>query len=124
MKASQSLSRLNDQLNRHMKMILRCTAPFPTGPLLLATPPESRYPYVYPRDASCAIQVFRRLAISPYGYDCAGTAFELMESMVSFLKDVISDEGHWVSATGKLEKNAWSATPKPRKGDTSSLRYP
>ncbi len=87
---------LNDQITHHMEIILKCTAPSQKyGRLLLASPPESRYPYVYPRDASCAIQLFRRLAGSRYQYDTAGQAFELIESMAHFMKDVQAESGNW-----------------------------
>jgi len=92
----QDLDKLNTDLNHHMEVILRCTAPSEKyGRLLLATPPESRYPYVYPRDSACAVQLFRRLAGSRLGYDAGKPAFELMRSMALFLKDVFSAEGAW-----------------------------
>ena len=92
----RTLTQLNDQLNEHMQIILKCTSPSDKyGRLLLASPPESRYPYVYPRDCNCAVQLFRRLAGSPKGYDVADQAFELMRSMAFFLKDNISERGSW-----------------------------
>jgi GH15 family glucan-1,4-alpha-glucosidase len=88
--------RLNDKLSEHMRIILKCTVPSKKyGRLLLASPPETRYPYVYPRDTSCAVQVFRRLVGSPAGYDAAGDAFELMRSMAYFIKDVQDEDGGW-----------------------------
>ena len=90
------MSKLNRQVKHHMEIILRCTAPSSKyGRLLLASRPTSRYPYVYPRDTSCAVQLFRRLAGSSSGYDVADQAFELMKSMAHFMKDVISPEGNW-----------------------------
>lgn len=93
---AKDLTRLNDQLKRHMEIILRCTVPAPKyGRLLLASPPESRYPYVYPRDTSSAVQLFRRVVGSPQGYDIAPRAFELIQSMARFMKDVQSEDGGW-----------------------------
>ena len=90
------MNELNHQVKHHMEIILRCTAPSSKyGRLLLASRPTSRYPYVYPRDTSCAVQLFRRLAGSSSGYDVADQAFELMKSMAHFMKDVISPEGNW-----------------------------
>ncbi len=87
---------LNDKLSEHMKIILKCTVPSEKyGRLLLASPPETRYPYVYPRDTSCAVQLFRRLVGSPAGYDAADDAFELMRSMAHFMKDVQEEDGSW-----------------------------
>jgi hypothetical protein len=95
-KKSKALSKLNDQLNEHMDIILKCTIEDKKyGRLLLASPPTSRYPYVYPRDTNCAVQLFRRLAGSTYDYDVKEKAFEIMKSMAYFMKDAISDDGHW-----------------------------
>ena len=81
---------------RFVKIILKCTVPSEKyGRLLLASPPETRYPYVYPRDTSCAVQLFRRLVGSPAGYDAADDAFELMSSMAHFMKDVQEEDGSW-----------------------------
>ncbi len=92
----KELTRLNDQINEHMGYILKCTTPSEKhGRLILASPPESRYPYVYPRDSNCACQLFRRLAGSRNQYDAGPQAFELMKSMAHFMKDVISPEGDW-----------------------------
>lgn len=92
----KDLSKLNDQLSRHMSTIFQCTVPSEKyGRLLLASPPTSRYPYIYPRDTSCAVQLFRRLAGSHNGYDVADQAFALMKSMAHFTKDVQSPSGRW-----------------------------
>ena len=94
--ASKELTGLNEQLSRHLEVILRCTAPSKKyGRLLLASPPESRYPYVYPRDSNFAVQLFRRIAGSEHGYDAAPQAFDLMKSMAHFLRDVLSQDGVW-----------------------------
>jgi hypothetical protein len=87
---------LNRKLTEHMQNILRCSVPSPKyGRLLLASPPEARYPYIYPRDVNCASQLFRRLAGSPNNYDVADDAYGLLQSMARFLKDVQSEEGNW-----------------------------
>lgn len=96
MSRTAALNKLNDQINQHMDFILRCTHDSEKyGPLLLASPPESRYPYVYPRDSNCATQLFRRLAGSRNNYDAGPKAYEIMEAMAHFMKDVISPEGDW-----------------------------
>lgn len=87
---------LNDQLNGHFQIISRCMAPSDRyGRLLLASPPQTRYPYVYPRDTSSASQLFRRLAGSKYGYDVAPQAFELLKTMAHFMKDIQGKDGGW-----------------------------
>jgi len=95
-KKPDEITTLNDKLNEHMKIIMGCTIENKKyGRLLLASPPKSRYPYVYPRDTSCAVQLFRRIAGSSHDYDSKEQAFEIMKSMAYFMKDAISDEGHW-----------------------------
>jgi len=95
-KKSKAMTKLNDQLNEHMKIIMDCTIEHKKyGRLLLASPPTSRYPYVYPRDTNCAVQLFRRIAGSSHDYDCREQAFEIMKSMAYFMKDAISEDGHW-----------------------------
>jgi len=92
----KELNKLNDQLTHHMGIIEKCTIPSDKyGKLLLASPPDSRYPYVYPRDTSCAVQLFRRLSGSGYEYDVAAEAFDIMKSMAHFMKDALSDNGCW-----------------------------
>lgn len=87
---------LNDKLTEHIEIILRCTVDTKKyGRLLLASPPQSRYPYVYPRDTSCAVQLLRRVAGSAHRYDHAGTAFDIIHSMAHFMKDVSSDNPGW-----------------------------
>lgn len=87
---------LNQQLNHHMNHILACTVPSDrNGRLLLATPPNARYPYIYPRDMACASQLFRRISCSRKGYEVADTAFDLLRSSASFLKAVQSETGAW-----------------------------
>jgi GH15 family glucan-1,4-alpha-glucosidase len=94
--SGKELTRLNDDISRHMDIIMRCTSVSEKyGRLLLASPPESRYPYVYTRDSSCAVQLLRRLAGSAHGYDAAETAYGIMKSMARFMKDTISPEGSW-----------------------------
>jgi GH15 family glucan-1,4-alpha-glucosidase len=95
-KRTKELTKLNDQLSEHMDIILKCTTENKKyGKLLLASPPSSRYPYVYPRDTNCAVQLMRRLAGSTNDYDCREQAFEIMKSMAYFMKDCISEEGSW-----------------------------
>ncbi|RMG49915.1 MAG: hypothetical protein D6723_13110 [Acidobacteria bacterium] len=92
----KTLDQLNDRLSHHMNLILRCTVPSQRyGRLLLASPPTSRYPYIYPRDTSAAVQLFRRLAGSRRGYDVGQTAFELMRAMAHFIRDVQAGDGSW-----------------------------
>ncbi|RMG61869.1 MAG: hypothetical protein D6715_12845 [Calditrichaeota bacterium] len=97
MKLSQNeLNLLNDQISEHMNHILKCTVPDERyGRLLLASPPDRRYPYIYPRDVSSACQLFRRVAGSRHQYDAGPTAFQLLEAMARFMKDVQRSDGFW-----------------------------
>jgi GH15 family glucan-1,4-alpha-glucosidase len=89
-------STLNEQISEHFRIISKCTVSSEKyGKLLLASPPDTRYPYIYPRDVDCATQLFRRVAGSKKGYDAGSRAFELMKSMAHFIKDVQSPEGSW-----------------------------
>ena len=93
---TKSLDTLNDELNKHLGVILKCTHRSEKyGRLLLASPPETRYPYIYPRDTSSAVQLFRRLVKSEKGYDTSTRAFEITKSTAYFMKDVQSKEGCW-----------------------------
>ncbi len=90
------VGKLNDELTRHMDVVLRCTAESKKyRRLLLATPPENRYPYFYPRDTSCAVQTLSRIAISDAGYSSASLAFDLIRDAAHFLKDVQAEDGSW-----------------------------
>jgi len=94
--SEQKLTELNEKINENMEIILKCTTESKKhGKLLLASPPTSRYPYVYPRDTNCAVQLFRRLAGSRHKYDASETAFEIIESMAHFMKDALSEYGCW-----------------------------
>ncbi|MFI5323462.1 MAG: hypothetical protein ACHQ6U_08010 [Thermodesulfobacteriota bacterium] len=73
--SSKELTELNDRISQHMDIIMRCTVVNKKyGRLLLASPPKSQYPYIYTRDSSCAVHLFRRIAGSDYGYDAAEAA--------------------------------------------------
>jgi len=92
----QSLDKLNYHINDHINIILKCTIETSGfGRLLLASPPDKRYPYIYPRDVSSAVQLFRRIAGSRHNYDAGPRVFELIQSMARFMKKVQSPQGDW-----------------------------
>lgn len=87
---------LDRELARHLEILRRCTLPSERyGQILLATPPATRYPYVYPRDCSCACQLLGRLAGSSAEYECGDDAFELLRSAALFIRDVQDEDGCW-----------------------------
>ncbi len=85
---------LNDEIKRHFSIIKKCSVEVENyGPILLASPPDKRYPYFYPRDVACASQLLRRLSISDY--DSADDAFYILKACANFLKDVQGEDGYW-----------------------------
>ncbi|MFO7767872.1 MAG: glucoamylase [bacterium] len=87
---------LDEQLSLHLDFIEQCGAEDAGGrQVLLATPPENRYPYVYPRDCSCAAQLFRRLAGSKAAYTAGPRAYLLLEDMAAFIREVQGPDGSW-----------------------------
>jgi len=92
------LEALDEAVHRHMAILRRCTVSVPAhGRILLATPPDTRYPYVYPRDASCAVRLLARLAApeTAIRLGFADEAFDLVRSMARFLRDAASRDGFW-----------------------------
>lgn len=88
--------KLNEELTRQVSIIEKCTIQTEKyGRLILASPPKTRYPYLYPRDTSSAVQLFRRLATSGRKYDVADQVFDLIASTAHFIKDVMSPKGEW-----------------------------
>ena len=53
--------KLCEKLTEHLEVIKKCSIQTEQGTVLLATVMESRYPYVYPRDSSCASTLFRQM---------------------------------------------------------------
>ncbi len=87
---------LDEQLSLHMDFIEQCATDDSEGRrVLLATPTENRYPYVYPRDCSCAAQLFRRLVGSKAGYSAGPRAYALLEDMAGFIRRVQAEDGSW-----------------------------
>ncbi|MDY6970673.1 MAG: cyclic nucleotide-binding domain-containing protein, partial [Spirochaetota bacterium] len=48
---TRKLLDLNKEINKHLDIITQCSIDTDNGSALLATLPDSRYPYVYPRDS-------------------------------------------------------------------------
>ncbi len=91
---ASSNARLATKVGRHFEAILRCSgASRKYARVLLATPIEGRYPFVYPRDAHAAVEVLSRSAVSPAGYTCANAAFDIVRSAAHFMKDVQGEDG-------------------------------
>lgn len=85
---------LNEKLNLQMSIIERCAVGLKQyGPVLLSSPPDKRYPYIYPRDTACASQLLRRLSTS--SYDVRDRAFSLLKACAHFIRDVQRHDGYW-----------------------------
>jgi GH15 family glucan-1,4-alpha-glucosidase len=96
MNNSTNYDQLDQRITEHLGYILQCTASCKKyGRVLLASPPDKRYPYVYPRDVASAMQLFRRISGSRKGYSAAAESYDLMETMAHFIKDVQAEQGYW-----------------------------
>ena len=85
---------INSDLKFHFDMIKSCSIKRKDGRVvLLATRPDSRYPFFYPRDGACAARLFRKYAISDLS--CRKEAYQLLEQMAYFLKETQRIDGYW-----------------------------
>jgi CRP-like cAMP-binding protein len=84
---------LNDVLYRHLDIISQCSVERINGTALLATLPESRYPYVYPRDSACASRFLYKLAVS--SFKSGDFAFRLLTDIAKFLQNCQRKDGYW-----------------------------
>lgn len=84
---------INNELEAHFRIIQSCSVKTDDGKrILLAARPESRYPYFYPRDAACASGLLAYLSTS--GLSIADDAYGLLETIASFVLEVIRDDGY------------------------------
>lgn len=76
----------------HLEVLARCSGPADCGDVPLATPPGTRYPYVYPRDlmgtARCMAALARR------GVETK-RALEVLATSARFLQGVQAPDGSW-----------------------------
>lgn len=72
----------------HLDVLRSCRATWRGGPLLLATPPGTRYPYVYPRDLAAATRALDRL-------DSAAEGARELETAAAFLLEAQGADGLW-----------------------------
>lgn len=61
--------------------------------IILATSPDSRYPYFYPRDAAGASHLLNRLSNSPFSY--ANEAYDLLKAVAKFTLSIQRKDGYW-----------------------------
>ena len=96
---------LQSELVFHFDIIRSCSVIRNDGMnVLLATKPDSRYPFFYPRDGACAARLFRKYAISDLSL--REDAYQFLKDMAGFLKDIQREDGFWgqrYSISGKDE---------------------
>lgn len=84
---------LDQELENHLKIIKSCVVKTDDGEtVLLATKPEARYPYFYPRDVACASGLLAYLSTSEFSI--ADDAFKLLESVANFVLKIARDDGY------------------------------
>ena len=84
---------INNELEAHFRIMQSCSVKTDDGKrILLAARPESRYPYFYPRDAACASGLLAYLSTS--GLSIADDAYELLETIASFVLKIIGYDGY------------------------------
>ncbi len=85
---------LQSTLIFHFDIIKSCSITRNDGmKILLATKPNSRYPFFYPRDGACAARLFRKYAISDLSF--REESYQLLKDMACFLKDIQREDGYW-----------------------------
>ena len=84
---------LDQKIALHLDIILRCAIKTEKGIALMATLPDSRYPYVYPRDSACASQLL--LGLSELDIADSDKAFSLLEGLARFISSVQKEDGFW-----------------------------
>ncbi len=96
---------LQSELQFHFNIIKSCSIMNDNEQkILLATKPEARYPFFYPRDGACAARLFRKYSISDLPFK--EEAYQLLKDMACFIKDIQREDGYWgqrYSVTGKDE---------------------
>jgi GH15 family glucan-1,4-alpha-glucosidase len=95
--------KLCEKLTEHLEVIKKCSIQTEQGTVLLATVLESRYPYVYPRDSSCASTLFRQMVEKDL--DPNGDAFSILKGVAKFFANVQEDSGKWGQRYGLNGQN-------------------
>lgn len=90
---TRKLLDLNNSLYKHFDVFSHCTVETELGSALLATIPDSRYPYVYPRDSACASRFLYKLILSPL--QSGDFAFRLLMGVARFILNCQREDGYW-----------------------------
>ncbi len=84
---------LDNELYRHFDVISHCTVDTALGSALLATIPDSRYPYVYPRDSACASRFLFKVVTA--SVNSGELAFGILENIARFILNCQRKDGYW-----------------------------
>lgn len=84
---------LNREVNIHLDILSQCTIDTELGSALLASLPESRYPYVYPRDSACASRFLYTVATS--SLKAGELAFRYLSEIARFIRNCQRSDGYW-----------------------------
>lgn len=90
---TRKLLDLNNEVNKHLDIVLQCTVETPIGVALLASHPESRYPYVYPRDSACASRMLYKIITSKI--KSADIAYRYLSEIARFIMNCQRKDGYW-----------------------------
>ena len=114
---------LNNILYRHLDIISQCAIYTDKGSALLATFPDSRYPYVYIRDSACASRFLYKLLVSPL--KAGGLAFRLLREVAKFILNCQTKEGFWGQRYGinGEDKSIYKQEDNVAHGVTILCRY-
>ncbi|MDP6086695.1 MAG: hypothetical protein QGF68_11705 [Nitrospinota bacterium] len=81
------------EITGQLDVIERCSISTDGRRALLAGLPNSRYPYVYPRDVWAAVRLFSEVALSDLS--SSERAFTLLREVAAFIAFVQREDGHW-----------------------------
>ncbi|MDY6969624.1 MAG: hypothetical protein SVR08_13345, partial [Spirochaetota bacterium] len=79
--------------NKHLDIITQCSIDTDNGSALLATLPDSRYPYVYPRDSASASRLLYKIVISPL--KSSDIAYSILSKVARFILYCQREDGYW-----------------------------
>lgn len=80
-------------ITEHLDVIDLCSILTDGRRALLASFPNARYPYVYPRDVWAAVRLFSEVALSDL--PSSERAFTLLREVAAFIAFVQREDGHW-----------------------------
>ena len=80
-------------ITEHLDVIERCSILTDGRRALLASFPNARYPYVFPRDVWAAVRLFSEVAL--IDLPSSERVFTLLREVAAFIAFVQREDGHW-----------------------------